>query len=98
MTTAADERPFLTMLEPVRRIAIRGLKVAAYGAFLAPLLTRIVLGQAFFFAGRGKWENFDRTVGFFTDSGIPFPSANAAFVSSLEAIGGICLILGLLTR
>ena len=86
------------ILEQVRRAAIWGLKLSSYIAFLAPLMTRIVLGQAFFFAGRGKWANFERTVSFFSDSGIPFPSANAAFVSSLEVVGGICLILGLLTR
>jgi putative oxidoreductase len=72
--------------------------LAAALAFLPPLLTRLVLGQAFFFTGRGKLENFDRTVGFFTGLGIPFPALNAAFVSRLEFYGGLLLVVGLATR
>jgi putative oxidoreductase len=81
-----------------KRAAEQGLRVAAALSFLAPLLTRLVVGQAFFLTGRGKWEHFDNTVTFFTELGIPFPVANAAFVASLELVGGIFLIFGLLTR
>ena len=83
---------------PLKRAAELGLKVAAALSFLAPLVTRLVVGQAFFLTGRGKWQHFDNTVTFFTELGIPFPEANAAFVASLELVGGICLVLGLLTR
>src|SRR5262249_35477877 len=69
--------------------------LAAALAFLPPLLTRLVIGQAFFFTGRGKLENFDRTVGFFASLGIPFPALNAAFVSRLEFYGGMLLLVGL---
>ena len=82
----------------LKRTAELGLKAAAALSFLAPLLTRLVVGQAFFLTGRGKWQNFENTVTFFTELGIPFPEANAAFVASLELVGGICLILGLFTR
>lgn len=75
-----------------------GLRVAAVLAFLPPLLTRLVIGQAFFFTGRGKLQNPEGVVSFFTDLGIPFPAANAAFVSRLEYYGGMLLIAGLLTR
>jgi len=79
--------------------AIRlGLAAAAALAFLPPLVTRLVMGQAFFLTGRGKLENMDSVVGFFTNLGIPFPELNAAFVSRLEFYGGVALILGLLTR
>lgn len=82
----------------VPRLARQGLRVADALAFLAPLATRLVLGQAFFLTGRGKLQNFENTVSFFTDLGIPFPELNAAFVSRLEYYGGIALALGLLTR
>jgi putative oxidoreductase len=82
----------------VTRVATLGLKAAAALSFVAPLLTRIVIGHAFFLTGRGKWANFDNTVAFFTELGIPAPQANAAFVSTLELVGGVCLIIGLLTR
>jgi putative oxidoreductase len=67
-------------------------------AFLPPLLTRLVMGQAFYLTGRGKLANFDNTVAFFTSLGIPMPALNAAFVSRLEFYGGIALVLGLCTR
>lgn len=66
--------------------------------FAAPLLTRLLVGITFFYTGQGKLQNLDRTVSFFADQGIPFPAANAVFISSLEFFGGICLILGLGTR
>jgi putative oxidoreductase len=82
----------------VERTTAWALRVAAALSFLAPLLTRLVVGQAYFFTGRGKLQNFENTVGFFSELGIPFPAANAAFVSRLEYYGGMLLIAGLLTR
>lgn len=66
--------------------------------FAAPLLTRLVVGITFFYTGHGKLQNLDRTASFFADLGIPFSGANAAFISSLEFFGGICLMAGLGTR
>ncbi len=66
--------------------------------FVAPLLTRLVIGQAFFLTGRGKLQNPENIVAFFTSLGIPMPELNAAFVSRLEYYGGMLLILGLATR
>lgn len=73
-------------------------KIAAALQFAAPLLTRLLVGVTFFYTGQGKLQNLDRTTAFFTDLGIPFASANALFISSLELVGGICLMLGLGTR
>jgi putative oxidoreductase len=80
------------------RAAALGLGAAAALSFLAPLATRVVLGWAFYLTGSGKWTHFDNTVTFFTGLGIPFPQANAALVATLELVGGIALVLGLLTR
>ena len=66
--------------------------------FAAPLITRLLVGITFFYTGRGKLMNLDRTTAFFADLGIPFPGANAIFISSLEFFGGICLMLGFGTR
>src|SRR5262245_39154511 len=74
------------------------LRAAERLAFLPPLLTRLVIGQAFFLTGRGKLLNFENTVSFFAGLGIPMPELNAAFVSRLEYYGGMLLIVGLLTR
>ncbi|MGH7418229.1 MAG: DoxX family protein [Candidatus Rokuibacteriota bacterium] len=82
----------------LRRARGLGLRAAALLAFLPPLLTRLVMGQAFYQTGSGKLRNFDNTVAFFTDLGIPMPELNAAFVSRLELYGGLLLIVGLATR
>jgi putative oxidoreductase len=83
---------------PLTRAALLGLKAAAALAFVAPLLTRITMGHAFFLTGRGKLANFETTVEFFAAQNIPFPALNAALVSRLEYYGGILLLVGLLTR
>ncbi len=80
----------------------RGLRTAsaltAALQFTAPLLTRLMVGVTFFYTGQGKLQNLERTTSFFPDLGIPFPAANALFISTLELVGGICLMLGLGTR
>ena len=83
---------------PIQRLAAVGLRITASLAFLAPLLTRLVLGFGFHATGHGKLQNLAKVTGFFTDLGIPFPHANAVFIACLEFVGGICLVLGLGTR
>ncbi len=85
-------------LSVARRASEFALRVARALGFVAPLLTRLLIGQAFFLTGRGKSENLEGVTSFFADLGIPFPELNAFFVAHLEYFGGIALILGLLTR
>ena len=66
--------------------------------FAAPLVTRLVVGVTFVYTGRGKLSNLERTAAFFAGLGIPFPAANALFVSTLELVGGACLMAGIGTR
>lgn len=82
-------------LDPIRK---RALGVAAALVFLPPLLTRLVIGLAFYQTGAGKLQNPEGVTAFFDGLGIPFPGLNAAFVSRLEYYGGMLLIVGLLTR
>jgi putative oxidoreductase len=82
----------------VERCARLGLRGAAALAFVAPLLTRITLGHAFFLTGRGKLANFDTFVSFLAEQGVPMPVVNAHVVARLEYYGGILLVVGLLTR
>lgn len=85
-------------IDSLRRGRALALRLAAALAFVAPLLTRLLMGQAFYQTGGGKIENFANTVAFFTELGIPMPEANAFFVSRLEFWGGLLLIAGLATR
>ncbi|HMD48601.1 MAG TPA: DoxX family protein [Bryobacteraceae bacterium] len=82
----------------VQRLAGIGLRIAAALSFLAPLLTRLVIGWAFHVTGHGKLENLDRTTQFFGSLGIPLPHVNAIFVSWLEFAGGLFIFVGLFTR
>jgi putative oxidoreductase len=62
------------------------------------LVTRLVIGYAFYQAGTGKFAHFESTVKYFTSLGLPVPALNAGFIASLETAGGIALMLGAGTR
>jgi len=67
--------------------------------WLPILLVRLSVGLLFFESGRGKlFVKLEELMEFFVKLGIPFPYFNAVFVSTVEFVGGICLILGLATR
>jgi len=67
--------------------------------WLPILLVRLSVGLLFFESGRGKlFVKLEELGEFFVKLGIPFPHFNAVFVSTVEFVGGICLILGLATR
>ena len=83
---------------PVRKARDLALKLLSYLDWVPGLLTRLVVGFAFYDSGSGKLKNMENTVNFFTDLGIPFPELNAAFVARLEYYGGMLLLAGILTR
>ncbi|MER5176327.1 MAG: DoxX family protein [Candidatus Nitrosocosmicus sp.] len=62
----------------------------------APLPIRIIAGIAFIIHGLSKLSNVHGTQGFFGSLGLP-PEL-ALPISLLEIIGGVVLLLGLLTR
>jgi putative oxidoreductase len=65
---------------------------------VAPLVTRLVVGEAFILTGLGKWKDLDGVTALFNRNGIPAPRANAVFIATLELVGGVCLMLGFGTR
>jgi len=82
----------------IQRLAALALRITGALAFLAPLLTRLVIGYAFHVTGHGKLQNLDKTTSFFGSLNIPFPHASAIFISGLEFAGGIFILVGLGTR
>lgn len=66
--------------------------------FLGPLAARLVVGWVFLWSGWTKLHNLPQMIQNFTDWGIPFPQIMTPFVSGVEFIGGLCLLLGLFTR
>ena len=73
-------------------------KVASWGQFLPPLLTRAAMGYGFYATGKGKLAHLDRVGQWFDSLGIPFPEAHAWAIGHLEYYGGILLLVGVLTR
>jgi putative oxidoreductase len=73
---------------------------AAASTLRSPMLLAVRLYWGFQFAqtGWGKLHHLEKITGFFASLNIPFPGVNAHFVSGLEFVGGILLILGLGTR
>jgi putative oxidoreductase len=72
--------------------------VASYFTWLAPLAVRITVGVVFMGTGWTKLQNLPGIVRNFAALGIPAPEIVTPFVSGVEFVGGILLLVGLLTR
>jgi putative oxidoreductase len=73
-------------------------RIAKHLTWLAPLFARIVVGWVFMWSGWGKLHNLPAMIENFRGWGIPFPQLLTPFVSGVEFLGGIFLLLGLMTR
>jgi putative oxidoreductase len=62
------------------------------------LAIRLYWGWQFHTTGAGKLHDLGKVTGYFTDLGIPAPAFNAYFVSGLEFVGGLLLMIGLASR
>ncbi len=82
----------------VQTLLTRARAAADSLAPVAPLMTRLVIGEAFVLTGLGKLGHLDRTTAFFASIGLPLPGVHAVLVGVLELVGGACLMLGLGTR
>lgn len=63
-----------------------------------PLLARLVTGYTFMIAGWSKLNNLDGITDYFRSLNIPYPELLTPFTAGWEFIGGMFLILGLMTR
>ena len=73
-------------------------RVAGHIQWVAPLFARIVVGWVFLWSGWGKLNNLSAITENFVSWHIPFPHVLTPFVSGVEFVGGILLLLGLMTR
>jgi putative oxidoreductase len=62
------------------------------------LATRVVGGVIFVVFGFGKFVNHTTEVDSFRDYGLPSPDAFVYAIGVIEIVGGLLLVLGLLTR
>ena len=73
-------------------------RLAHYFAPLGPLAARLVVGWVFLWSGWTKLHNLPKMIENFREWGIPHPEVLTPFVSGVEFIGGLLLLLGLFTR
>ena len=62
------------------------------------LFVRLYWGWQFAQSGWGRLHNLDRATEYFASLNLPLPGPTAAFVSSVELVGGILLAVGLFSR
>ncbi|MGE0397037.1 MAG: DoxX family protein [Kofleriaceae bacterium] len=86
------------MLTFIKTLVVRSLQLLNRVEWSGPLLVRLTIGLVFATTGWGKLHNLDNVTGFFGSLGIPAPGFHAVFVSGLEFVGGLLLIVGLGTR
>ncbi|CAN5528322.1 hypothetical protein BH10PSE6_BH10PSE6_23030 [soil metagenome] len=72
--------------------------VAGWLGWAAPLAARITVGVVFMGTGWTKLNNLPAITKNFAAMGIPAPEFLTPFVSGVEFVGGLLLLLGLLTR
>jgi putative oxidoreductase len=73
-----------------------GVANACQSPFL--LAVRLYWGWQFSQAGWGKLMHIPKVTQYFTSLGVPVAALNAYFISTLETVGGILLVLGLFSR
>jgi putative oxidoreductase len=72
--------------------------VAGYFTWAGPLAVRIVVGWVFLWSGWQKLHILPRMIENFRSWGIPAPEILTPFVSGIEFVGGLLLLVGFLTR
>ena len=72
--------------------------VARYFTWLAPLAVRITVGWVFLWSGWEKLQILPRMIQNFREWGIPAPEILTPLTSGIEFVGGLLLLVGLLTR
>jgi uncharacterized membrane protein YphA (DoxX/SURF4 family) len=80
------------------RSVVRWIFVPPLAAPRATWLIRIMVGGVFLSEGILKFVYTNQGVGRFAKLGMPVPELTATFVGTLEIIGGLGLIFGLVTR
>lgn len=86
------------MRDFVARTCEATLRLLTRIEWVGPLFVRLFFGYFWAETGWAKLHNLDGFTARFVDWGIPFPAFNAALSAGVEFVGGVFLMLGLLTR
>lgn len=91
----------MTISKPVGTVVDCSAMFARAASFLQSpflLVVRLYWGWQFAQTGWGKLHNLPQITQFFSSLHLPFPGFTAPFVAGVEFVGGILLILGLISR
>jgi putative oxidoreductase len=86
------------MLVSIKNLSRSVLGICTKFSWIGPLVVRLCIGVAFILDGWGKVNHLDGVTGYFTELNIPLAHANAVFVSWVELVAGVLLVLGFCTR
>ncbi len=86
------------MRQFIADFATRLLKALHRFEWIGPLVVRLVFGYFWLETGIAKVHNLDGFIQRFVGWGIPFPAFSATLSAWTELLGGLLLMLGLLTR
>lgn len=86
------------MSNPIARGCEAVLRVLARLQWLGPLVLRLFFGWFWFETGWAKLQHLDGFTQRFVEWGIPLPGFSAALSAGVDCVGGLLLMLGLLTR
>ena len=64
----------------------------------AAVVLRLAVGGVFLHHGWWKLHNFPAVTGMIHGIGVPFATVFAGYLTTVETLGAICVILGVLTR
>lgn len=64
----------------------------------AAVVLRLAVGGVFLHHGWGKLHHFNAVTGMVHGLGVPFATVFAGYLTVVETLGAICVILGVLTR
>ena len=87
-----------TLVFQIRRFYARAVNAASLLQSPFLLFVRLYWGLQLAQNGWGKLHNLGRVTEFFSSLGLPAPGPTAAFVATVEFLGGILLAIGLFSR
>jgi putative oxidoreductase len=87
-----------SMKLPYSKLASRLAPERSVPQSLLLLVVRLYWGWQFFATGKGKLTNIAKVGEYFQSLGLPLPQVTATLVGLTESIGGIFLLIGVLSR
>jgi putative oxidoreductase len=86
------------MVKALAAMCVRFSALASYLQSPFLLAVRLYWGWQFAQSGWGRLHHLSRATAFFASLNLPFPEGTVVFISSLEFVGGILLVVGLASR